>query len=204
MKKLLLTSAANQTIHFVIPLLSKEPHECRLAFIPTAGDPYGPNKPWMDADRKQLEEMGFQVFDLDLKEKTETNIRKALTDVDVIFVAGGNTYYLLDYVNKSGFGKVVKELVEKGVVYIGSSAGSYIACPTIEASGWKHADTNIVRLEDLTALNFVDFLVIAHYDDEIKDATELEIKKSKYPVITLTDQQAIVVEGDNHTIVGNK
>lgn len=199
--KLFLTSAANQVIGKIVTRLSKKPGEYRLAFVPTAGDPYGPVKPWMDADRAMLVELGFDVEDFDLKDKTEEETRRALAKFDIIFVAGGNTFYLLDHAWKSGFLKVAREMVEKGTIYIGSSAGSYLACPTIEAAGWEDADKNIVGLKDLTALGLVNFLIHAHHEPKYEKVVADAKKTTNYPVITLTDRQFIAIEDDNYRII---
>ena len=198
--KIFLTSQASAVMDKVVKMLPKPARELKLAFVPTAGDPYGEDKPWMDADRAMLVELGFQVEDFDLKNKTENETRETLSKFDVIFVAGGNTFYLLGQARKSGFDKVVPELVKKGTVYIGSSAGSYLACPTIEAAGWKHADRNIPGLKDLTALNLVSFLVVCHYSDEFKEVVASGKKSTKYPVMTLTDEQFIFGDGKNYQI----
>jgi dipeptidase E len=176
----------------IVPLLTKPPHDLKLAFVPTAGDPYGDNIPWIDADRAKLVELGFQVTDFDLKNKTEAETRETLEKFDVIFVAGGNTFYLLDEARKSGFVKIVPELAKKqGIVYIGSSAGSYLACPSIVHAGWKHADRNTVGLTDLTGLNLVDFLVVCHYGPQFEEIVEEGKKSTSYPVRTLTDEEFI-------------
>ena len=181
-------------------MLPKPPKDTKLAFIPTAGDPYGDNKPWMDADRAVLAKYGFQVQDFDLKNKNEIETRKVLSDFDILFVAGGNTFYLLNEAKKSGFDKVARGLVEDGKIYIGSSAGSYIACPTIEAAGWKNPDKNTFNLKDLSALSLVDFIVTCHYGKEYKEAVDEGAKSSKYPVITLTDEQFIVADGKEYRV----
>jgi dipeptidase E len=195
-----LTSQASRVMGKVAEMLPKDPKELKLAFIPTAGDPWD-DKPWMDADRKMLVELGFQVEDFDLKNKTEEETRKTLKEFDVLFVAGGNTFHLLNEAKKSGFDKVAREMVKAGTVYICSSAGSYLACPTIEAAGWKHADRNQVGLKDLSALNLVDFIVVAHYAVKYKEAVEAGKKTTDLKVITITDEQFITSDGENYKII---
>lgn len=201
MKKLFLTSQFHKVASELLPLLSKPADETTVAFIPTAADVYD-EKPWMYADRDKLVEMGLQVFDLSLKGKTKQELKEALSKADVIFVSGGNTFYLLDEAKKSGFVDIVKELVSRGVVYIGSSAGSYVACPTIEVANWKHQDRNIVGLEDLTAMALVPFLMSVHYKPEYKDSLLEGKTKTKLPVKILTDDQAIVVLDNDYKLVG--
>ena len=190
-----LTSQASRVMAKVAVILGRPARELKLAFIPTAGDPCGDDKPWMDADRAMLVGLGFKVEDFDLKSKTEDETRKTLSKFDVIFVAGGNTFYLLNEARKSGFLKVAKELVKKGTVYIGSSAGSYLACPTIEAAGWRGSDRKIVDIDDLTAIGFVNFILVAHYTDERREMVVQGKKSTKYEVITLADNEFIKSDG---------
>lgn len=176
-------------------MLPKPARELTVAFIRTAANPY-PEKPWVDSDRKELARLGFKIIDLDIASKNKDEIEPILQKADIIFVAGGNTFYLLNEARKSGFLKVAKELVKKGTVYIGSSAGSYIACPTIEAAGWRSADRNIVEINDLTAMGFVDFIIVAHYTDEQKEMVEEGRMTTKLEVLTLADNEFIKSDGE--------
>ena len=105
-------------------------------------------------------------------------------------------------VRESGFDKVVKELILKGVIYIGASAGSCIACPTIEMAYWKHPDRNTFGLTDLRALNLVPFLLSVHFKPEYAPVLKRKISTSKYPVKILTDEQAILVRNGEAKLVG--
>ena len=117
---------------------------------------------------------------------------------------GGSTFYLLKAVHGSGFDKVIKELIKKGVVYVGSSAGSYIACPTIEVSTWEKPGEEKDRfgVTDLTAMNLIPFLIVAHYDPDLKEALRKKISQTKYETKILKDGQAILVEDNNYKLVG--
>ncbi len=201
MKKLLLTSQFKNMAKELEAILPKAADELTVAFIPTAADVYD-EKPWMYADRDVLTGLGLNVYDLSIKGKTKSELEEALNKADIIFVAGGNTFYLLDAARKSGFVEVVSKLVEKGVIYIGSSAGSYIACPTIEAAGWKNQDKNIIGMADFTALNLVPFILFVHYKPEHNELLKQEMPKTKYPVRILNDQQAILVLDNEYKFVG--
>ena len=187
-----------------LQLLGKDPVKTKLAFIPTACDPE-PDKSYVKQTRDEIKETGIHVFDINLKEENGKSLNKKLEDVDVICVNGGNTFYLLDWVRKSGFDKVVKKLVKNGKIYFGVSAGSYLACPTIEAAGWKDAevfDENVVNLTDLSGLNLIPFILTAHFEEINRKATEKCAKDIPLPVVSLTDKQAIIVEGNNYKVVG--
>lgn len=204
MKKLFLASFAHQTLENVRELLPKEPKDLTVAFIPTAADPYE-DKHFVDVDRAKLVAMGFTVFDLDIKDKTESELETLLEPADVVFVAGGNMYYLLDHARKSGFMSVIKKLVERGVVYVGSSAGAVLACPTVDTARLFDPTSAAPDLTSFEGLGLVDFLILPHagaerYLERMQKTVE-EWTGRGYQVHALTDQQAIVVNGDVCTLV---
>ncbi|MDA3815711.1 MAG: Type 1 glutamine amidotransferase-like domain-containing protein [Patescibacteria group bacterium] len=200
-RKLFLTSAGTDIREEILKILPKPASEMKLAHIITASK-VEEDLSYLKKEEADLRGMGFQVENVDLEGVNEKELREILKDKNVIYVQGGNTFYLLKYVRESGFDKIIKELIEKGVIYIGVSAGSYIAGPTIDTATWKNQDINTVGLEDLTALNLVPFLILAHYEEKLRDLIEEEIPKAKYPVKVLTDKQAISVQGDKIELVG--
>lgn len=103
----------------------------KAIFIPIAGDPYD-NKDFVEADRIALEKYGLDIVEMDIKNKNVEEIRKAIIGADIVLVAGGDTFYLMEKLKESGADKVIKDFIEKNGIYIGSSAGSIICCPTIE------------------------------------------------------------------------
>ncbi len=203
--KLLLTSAGivPELKECFLSLLPKKPEEIKVVFITTAAYGESKNPTWMEKDRQLLYECGIKhIEDLDLKDKTQSELEKIVADKDLIFVNGGNTFYLLYWIKKSGFDSVVRKYVKRGGLYVGVSAGSYVACPTIEMAAWKHQDRNKVGLEDLTALNLVPFLLTAHFEEKYRKIIEAEAKKTKYPIVALADEQAVLVEGKKVKLVG--
>jgi len=204
MRKLFLTSAGlpGETRNYFLQLLTKEPNDTKVAFIPTAGD-HEKNKKYIKLALNELKRIGFRDIQIiDLKTENKRSLLNKLSDCDVIYVNGGNSFYLLYHVRRSGFDKVVKKLINKGKIYVGVSAGSYIACPSIEAATWKHQDRNRFGIKDLSALNLVSFLITAHFTENYRRIVEREAKKTKYPIIALNDKQAILIKNKEFTIVG--
>ena len=203
---LLLTSAGivPEVRDYFISVLSKKKHEeNRVAFVTTAAYGESKNPAWMEKDRQLLRECGIKhIEDLDLKDKTKKDLERILSDKDIIFVNGGNTFYLLKWVRESGFGKVLPHFLKRGGLYVGVSAGSYIACPTIEAATWKHQDRNRVGITDFTALNFVSFLITAHFEEKYRTIVDQVTKSTKYPIVALSDTQAVLVQEDKIKVVG--
>lgn len=201
MKTILLTSGGMSVKEEILKILPKPASQIKIVHIITASK-IEKNLSYLEKENQAMEAAGFNVENVDIEGKIEHELRVLLDDKDVIYVQGGNTFYLLKHVKASGFDKVVKELVEKGTIYIGVSAGSYIACPTIEMAYWKHPDKNTVGLTDLVGLNLVPFLLSVHFDPKYAKILKQEISTAKYPVRILTDEQAILVKGDKVKFVG--
>lgn len=173
-----------------------EKKRVKIAFIPTAAYGEEGDKSWLEEDRKNIAAIGADVFDVDLDKLSGDDLRRELEKADVIWVNGGNTFYLLDRVRKSGFDKRIKSLL-KTRVYAGVSAGSIVAGPSIEICQTKIInDQNKIGLKDLAGLNLVDFVVLPHVGDySVTPHPELipEFeKKVSYPVIALRNNQAVI------------
>lgn len=207
MKNLFLASSAAVTLDLITELLPKPAAELKAAFIPTAADPES-DRSFLNFDRDKLVDMGFQVTDLDLKEYDQTTLEAKLADIDLVLVAGGNTFYLLDQFRKSGFDKVIPKMLDRGLIYVGSSAGSIICCPTIEAAK-RFDDARLAPdLTDYQGLNLFDKIIIPHaqkkkYSDRMKQ-TLAEIKDQGLEFITLTDDQAVIVTDRGSRVVNRQ
>lgn len=171
--KLYLTSIASQSLDKIAAELPKLPKDLEVLFIPTAADTYAKdNRPWLDADRDKFIELGFQVEDFNINGKSEDKVREKLFNADIIFVSGGNTFYLLEKVKASGFDKVLRELSGSDKIYIGSSSGSIIVGPNIEPIK-SFDDPSAANLDSYDAIGLVDFVVLPHWGKE-KYATKQE------------------------------
>lgn len=201
MKKLFLTSSFCKVSDNLLKILPKPPEQMTVVFIPTAADMHE-DKWFVDRDMDKLINLGFQIINLSLKDCSVDEVKKTLEKADIIFVGGGNTFYLLEQARKSDATELIPKFVEKGAIYVGSSAGSYLACPTIEAAGWKHGDRNVNGLKDLTALSMVPFIMSVHYSPEYDDTLKESIRSSRFPVKILTDDQALIVSNDSVELVG--
>lgn len=197
--KLLLTSQGLTTEAIknkFFEIVGKKPNEISMAFIPTAAYPNA-NKPWVKQTKEDIRKTGIaNIADVDLKEYGEKNLYEALRKFDVIWVNGGNTFNLLYWVNKSGFNKVIKKLLKEGKTYVGLSAGSILACPTIEVALWKGMDDpNVVKINSFEGLGLVDFHIFVHYLDKWKDLIKQQKNKLNKRLLCLTDKEAVTEDG---------
>jgi len=142
----------------------------------------------------------YKLFDID--GKTEEEIYTFFKDRNVIQVNGGNPFFLIKKIKESKFDLILKNLLEKGLYYIGCSAGTYLMTPTLEIAGWKKS-RNRFGIEDFTALGYVPFLIKCHYTNDKKNEILDKINSLKYPLKILRDDQCFLVENDNIQFIGN-
>lgn len=88
---------------------------------------------------------------------------------DAVFVGGGNTFRLLDSLYRHDLIGVIRRRVDAGVVYIGSSAGSIVACPTLKTT----KDMPVVEPPSFDALDLVPFQISPHYLDPDPASTHM-------------------------------
>ena len=193
MKTLILASSgqfitANNVDHF----LPKKITDCKIAYIITASKKVD-DTGYIERHRQKMDELNFSYTEIDIAGKNEDELKKALDGHNIVMVEGGNTFYLLKAVRESGFDNVIKELINNGVVYVGSSAGSYIACPSIIMATWSNRGFDRCGITDFTAMNLVPFLIKAHYTPDMLETLKEKASGLQYPMRVLNDNQAIHV-----------
>lgn len=175
----------------------------KAAFIPTAADMYD-TKPWMDVDRQALVDLGMEVEDCDIKNKTEDELYDFLKTKDIIFVSGGNTFYLLYHANQSGFGQALARLLGEGKIYIGSSAGSVLVGPTIEPVKTMDDPNDAPNLKSFEGLGFIDSVILPHYGKEKYEQQYQDILKEwsgKVKIQLLRDNEVILVKDNDFKLL---
>lgn len=155
----------------------------------------------------------FLCMPVDRKIDPET-LQKALQG-EVIYLAGGNTFYFLSHLKKSGVFAKLRSYIAKGGTVAGLSAGAIMLTPNIGLAGYPEfdRDENDVGLRDLRALNAVPFEFFPHYrsDERVEQALLLYSKNSPHPVIASRDGSGVIVTegqtqfvGDNRLFVSGK
>jgi dipeptidase E len=96
--------------------------------------------------------------------------RRAVESAEVLFVGGGNSFRLLKSIRRLGLIEPVRRRVEAGeLAYLGSSAGTNHACPTIRTTN----DMPIVQPDSLEAFGLVPFQINPHYQDPDPASTHM-------------------------------
>lgn len=178
----------------------------KIGFIPTASEVEN-DRSYMERDKVELSEMGYNLIEIDISNESKDEILEKFNELDTIYVAGGNSFYLLQQLkNKNVLDNLINFARTKN--YIGLSAGTCIACPSIDYVQKLDDKTQALLLENELATNLVDFYVLPHYKSKekyTKLADEIEQEYKEYKFIKLSNQQAILVDNtNNYKIVETK
>jgi len=171
-----------------------KPHS-NIGFIATASE-VEENKDYMYQDREYLAKMNYKVIDIDISKESKQDILKKFKLIDSIFIAGRNCFYLLQQLIIKDVLQELKEFANNKI-YIGSSAGACIACPSIDYAQKLDDKAKAPLLNNYKAMNLVDFYILPHYNSKekyTKLADEIEKEYKNYKFIKLSDNQAIVVD----------
>jgi len=126
----------------------------RVLFVPYAlfdRDKYAANA------RQRFQKMGYELTSV----HTAENPVAAVNETDAVFIGGGNTFRLLKALYDFDLIEAIRNRVSNGMPYIGSSAGSNVAAPTIKTTN----DMPIVQPPSFNALGLVSFQLNPHYLD---------------------------------------
>lgn len=131
---------------------------------------------------------------------------KLALESDIIYLAGGNTFYFLKNLKDSGMLRHLKSFVKRGGVLAGLSAGAIILTPEITLAGYPHfeCDENDVNLENFKSLDLVDLEFFPHFDfsKRLTNALMRYSKNSLYPIFAAEDGAGLVINGSKKTFIG--
>lgn len=205
MKKLFLASLFKDVSQLFADFANENLAGKTVTFIPTAALP-DKLEFHIKYSMELLSKMGLIVDELEISGATHLDIVNKLENNDYIYVAGGNTFFLLQEMNQSGAGDLIKEQIHAGKLFIGESAGAILLAPDIEYS--KDTDNPLAapQLKTFEALNIIDFYPVPHYNNEpLKDAVDKVISKygEVLPLVPFSNSQAILITGKEKQIVSN-
>lgn len=159
-----------------------------------------------------LAELGLQATELDLREHDAGGLAAELSDVEVLWVRGGNVFTLRHVVRTSGLETLLPTLLrDDALVYAGYSAGPCLLAPSLR--GLERCDDagEVRRLHGadpiFDGLGVLDFAFVPHVDSDGHPESEVlgqvarRYAASGVPHRTLRDGQALVVDRDRTELV---
>jgi len=209
MKKMILASTS--TIHgsgyleYLHPTLEGHLKEVEtVTFIPFASPGGISYDRYTDAVRNSFAKINIKVIGI----HTYKDMKDALLNSEAIFIGGGNTFELLNQLYQQQLLVPLKNTIENGIPYLGTSAGSNICGLNIKNTN----DMPIIYPPSFEALAIIPFNINAHYLDPLKgskhmgETRETRIKEfhvfNKTPVLGLREGSWISVEGDEISLKG--
>jgi dipeptidase E len=161
----------------------------KILYVTTAMDGESDDdRSWADKEYKTILELG--VSEKNIVEYKIGKSQDNLEDFDIMYMMGGNTFYLLDVIRKTGFDRMINNFLNAKKLYIGSSAGSIIIGNSIETAA--PFDDNNVGMTEFSSLKLVDGIIIPHANkkEEFIDSLKKEMDEK---IIPLCDGNGIIV-----------
>ncbi len=155
--------------------------------------------------RERFAAMGYEL----ISAHSSSDPRKAVTGADAIFIGGGNTVRLLKALQDLELLEPIRQRIRNGAPYIGSSAGSNVAGPTIRTTN----DMPIVQPRSFEALGLVPFQINPHFQDpdptskhmgETREERIIQfLEENETPVLGLREGAWVRVENRSVTLRGS-
>ena len=153
----------------------------------------------------RFQRMGYELTSV----HTASDPVQAVNDTDAVFIGGGNTFRLLKALYDFALLQPIRERVEAGMRYIGSSAGSNVAAPTIKTTN----DMPIVQPASFDALALISFQINPHYLDPDPDSKHMGetreerivqfLEENDTPVVGLREGAMLRIENDETILRGS-
>ncbi|GAA3548389.1 dipeptidase PepE [Zobellella aerophila] len=175
----------------------------RVLFIPYAGVSFSFDD-YEKMVRPVYERLGYELVSVHQFD----NAAEAVASADALAVGGGNTFALLTRLYENKLVELVHERVADGMPYMGWSAGTNVACPTIRTTN----DMPIVQPPSFSAFNLVPFQINPHFisgkpvghngESREERLGEFLVMNPKESVVAIPEGTALYVQGDQARIMG--
>jgi len=158
---------------------------------------------YVKSGKKELERMGMIVEELEISTAPIEVIKHTIEKNDCIYITGGNTFFLLQELKRTGADKIIIEQVNNGKLYIGESAGAMITSTDIEYVKGMDSVKKAPELKEYYGLNLVDFCAVPHFTNfPFKKSAEkiVSLYSDKLDLVTISNNEAILVTADKREI----
>jgi len=177
----------------------------RVLFVPYAGVTIAWDT-YTNKVREKYAEIGYELESVHEVSDAEAAVREA----EAIAVGGGNTFHLLREMYENKLIEPIRERVQEGMPYMGWSAGSNMACPTVKTTN----DMPIVEPPSFRALDLIPFQINPHYTDAVLPEHQGETRADRIaefieanpdmPVVGLREGSILRVESDSLKLLGER
>ncbi len=184
----------------------------RILFLPYAG--VGLSEDSLEKSYDLYEEkvhtvfqkLGYSIYSI----HKEADPIKAVNDAEAIAVGGGNTFHLVYEMHRRKIMGVIRKRVQNGLHYMGWSAGSNVACPSLKTTN----DMPIIEPESFDCLNLIPFQINPHYLDANPEGhggetreqriEEFLVVNKETTVVGLREASLLLLEGEELKLIGKR
>ncbi|MBN1263214.1 MAG: Type 1 glutamine amidotransferase-like domain-containing protein [Candidatus Pacebacteria bacterium] len=138
----------------------------KIAYVPTAsnGEYYGA---WKGGESiKKAMSLGADLKIVQLEDACYRDVIKPIREANILWMAGGMSGYLLYWIRRVKLDKALPGILEKGTIYVGSSAGSMICAKTQYSSEWYLGEPE-PGASLVSGLGLIDFEIYPHYEEKL-------------------------------------
>ena len=199
MKKLFLSSSFDDVAHRLPAFIGDKLAGKVVSFIPTANVPQDYDG-YVVSARAAFEALGLIIDELEVSTASASDIQSKLTQNDYIYVSGGNSFFLLQELKRTGADQLIIDQVNQGKLHIGESAGSIITSPDIAYISAMDSTKKAPELTSTQGLHLVEFYTLPHATNEPFEDDAQEIIAAygdKIKLNPISNDQVILVLGDS-------
>lgn len=203
MKHLFLTSYFSNTTNLFLDYIKDNNFKVKkVTFIPTASK-------FEEVDFFIKEAIDFfksidiEIDILELSTSSFEDIKNKLENNDFIYIGGGNTFFLLKELKRTGADKILIEQINLGKLYVGESAGSIVLSSSIDYIHYMDSNEE-VKLKNFDSLNIVDFYPVPHYQNfPFEESTKMIIEKyhKSINLLPFNNNEVIIVNDSNYKVI---
>lgn len=172
----------------------------KVAYVITAGNGEGWGS-WQGITFDIVKSNVGNLKIIQLEDYWNKNIINDLNDIDILWFVGGYAGYLMYWLRRTKLDSEIKNILNRGVVYVGSSAGSWIASKTLDVPEMFIGEEEI-GASIIPGLGLVDFDIYPHYDE--KDYNQIKSLYTGKKMYLLKNGEQIIVDGDKIIVDGEE
>lgn len=189
--RLFLCSHFSQVGH----LLEEEVEGKNIVFIPTASINEAYTE-YVETARELWKKMRAKVIELEISTAPMAEIRETLAKADIIYLTGGNTFFLIDQLKQRGVDQLIEQEIRDGKLYVGESAGAIICAKDLSYIQLMDEVPEGYSQTDYSGLAWIDFYPVPHYlCPPFNECTQQIIDHHQdLDICALTNSQALILE----------
>lgn len=206
MEILLLSRHTGAVAPFLAAAVGAGHGRLRLGYVDDAQRSFA-QAPFVEAERAAVDGLGHDVVRITVRDTTPAELDALLASLDVLYVASGSTFALLESLRTTGNAEVIVAHVRRGLPYIGASAGSIVAGPDATPASLLDDPADGPLLTDLGGLGLVDQTVVPHADGQLPPYPPKLIQQTldtygrEYELVPLRDDQALRVDDSGARVI---